>query len=151
MHEIGGLVWVLIVIIGVVSSVVKNVRKSGAAKQRQPRIASMLQAAPPPPVIVPAPIAAATLRRGAASARRIPVDAGFAAPPESGAFGPALRLPPSFHLDFVPGGRRAGFIGGMFNDRRAFVRAIIAAEVLGKPKALQEQSIWSPRHSEPSI
>lgn len=39
---------------------------------------------------------------------------------------------------------------GMF-ARENLARAFIAAQVFGPPKALQEQSIWSPRHSEPSI
>jgi hypothetical protein len=39
---------------------------------------------------------------------------------------------------------------GMF-DKENLARAFIAAQVFGKPKALQEQSIWSPPHSDPSI
>ncbi|MGB6986209.1 MAG: hypothetical protein WBD74_09590, partial [Candidatus Aquilonibacter sp.] len=42
-------------------------------------------------------------------------------------------------------------IRGMFGGGATLVRAIVAAEVLGPPKALQEKTIWSPRHSEPSI
>lgn len=37
---------------------------------------------------------------------------------------------------------------GMF-DKENLARAFIAAQVFGKPKALQEQSIWSQLHSEP--
>ena len=37
---------------------------------------------------------------------------------------------------------------GMF-DKENLANAFIAAQVFGKPKALQEQSIWSQLHSEP--
>ncbi|MGB6063044.1 MAG: hypothetical protein WBG27_15185, partial [Candidatus Aquilonibacter sp.] len=46
---------------------------------------------------------------------------------------------------------RTSPIRGMFGGSATLVRAIVAAEVLGPPKAFQEQTIWSPRHSEPSI
>jgi hypothetical protein len=42
-------------------------------------------------------------------------------------------------------------IRGMFGGSATLVRAIVAAEVLGQPISMQERTIWSPRHSEPSI
>lgn len=87
---------------------------------------------------------------GTTSAPRQASAAPQAALDDTGGMG-ALQLPASFHLDYVAGKRSAGFLVGMFKKKNAFVRAIVAAEVLGKPKALQEQSIWSPRYSEPSI
>ena len=146
MHDIGALIWVIVVVIGVISSIVKNVKQNSAKAQPRPiapRSApvSVLESAPTAEVAqppLPAPI------------RRKAPPLGTQAPAASPLLG-GLTLPASFHLDYVPGRRSTGFIGGMFKDKRAFVRAIVAAEVLGKPKAMQEQSIWSPRHSEPSI
>ena len=153
MHDIGALIWVIVVVIGVISSIVQNARKAAATRSggparaavaaqqsRTPAPARMVAVAPsfvaaqPPPVAPPV----------------APPAASFSAP-EAPQMPGALRLPASFHLDYVERSRATGYIAGMFKDRKAFVRAIVAAEVLGKPKALQEQSIWSPRHSEPSI
>jgi hypothetical protein len=71
--------------------------------------------------------------------------------PEPSVVLPDLVLPANFHLDAEPVRRSNGLLGGMFEGKASLVRAIVAAEVLGKPKALQEQSLWSPRHSEPSM
>ncbi|MGA8841322.1 MAG: hypothetical protein WB491_12625, partial [Candidatus Aquilonibacter sp.] len=65
---------------------------------------------------------------------------------------PVPKAPPP--LPFTPlhePAIRTSPIRGMFGGSATLVRAIVAAEVLGPPKAFQEQTIWSPRHSEPSI
>lgn len=175
MHDLGAIIWVIVVIIGVISSIVKNVKQASAKAQPRrpvsrsagiapqsasaaaaaqtlagPAAASVLESPPtaavaPPPL--PVPIRRKAAPMGVQAATSSAARAVDAAPPLLG----GLTLPASFHLDYVPGRRSTGFIGGMFKDKRAFVRAIVAAEVLGKPKSMQEQSIWSPRHSEPSI
>lgn len=155
MHDLGGLVWVILVVIGVATSIIKNVNKTraqGSPQMRPQRIAPRVMASAVPtvtapataPVVVGSPNESMQEHRQARARRATRV----LRAPETDA---GLVLPASFHLEYVPGRRTAGFIGGMFKDRRAFVRAIVAAEVLGKPIALQEQSIWSPRRSEPSI
>lgn len=119
-------IWIVLLVIGVISSIVSNARKAvRAARSQTPRVpvrapVAIEPVAVPvvPPVIVPS------------KARRA---APVAAPPVKAT---------------QPDGTRP--FRGMF-QRGNLVNAIVAAEVLGPPKALQEQSIWSPRHSEPSI
>jgi hypothetical protein len=124
------LIWVVLLLIGAIGSIASNVRK---VRQRAPEIrqrvlerhavtvAPTAPTRPPVTTMVPRPRAVA------------------AQPPAP----PVPEVPRT-----VPHGTR-GF-RGMF-ERGNLVGAIVAAEVLGPPKALQEQSIWSPRHSEPSI
>jgi hypothetical protein len=61
------------------------------------------------------------------------------------------------HLDPLPGtilaipaAHRAGGLRGLFEDGNSLVRAVIAAEVLGPPVALREQSHWSQPQSDRS-
>jgi hypothetical protein len=141
MHDIGAIVWVILVLIGVISSLRKSAQRSrargAASRVQQPTVRAQAfvpvpaPAAPPPPVPppVPAPVVAAQV----------------VAAPSS----PTPPAPVSPAQDSVA---RIGTerVRGMF-EGAALVRAIVAAEVLGPPKSLQEQTIWSPRHSEPSI
>lgn len=137
MHDIGTIVWVILIVIGVVSSIVKRAREGGKAVrpiQQRPAAAvhpplAGVAAAPPPP-----PVPAATVEPPLVVVR--------AAPPRAA----APKVAPSPLPAFTDG---TGRFRGMF-QRGSLVRAIVAAEVLGPPKALQERSIWSPPHSEPS-
>ena len=137
MHDWGGLVWIVLVLIGVVSSISKNARKARQQRQRQapaPRPAPVRRIAdivitPPPPV--PAPVVAPAQARREPE-RSVTIPSGAPVRPER----PPVGTSP---------------IRGMFEGPATLVRAIVAAEVLGPPKSMQEQSIWSPRHSEPSI
>ncbi len=157
MHELGTLVWIILIVIGVVSSIAKKAREgSGAVKrlqQRQtPRAHPPLQGqsvtgaapvrtmAPPPVQTAPAPVPVAPPVQTRELIERPPFVITTRTPPR-----PAVPAP-------SPQAERSGTAGfrGMF-ERGNLVRAIVAAEVLGPPKALQEHSIWSPRHSEPSI
>lgn len=152
-HDIGTLVWVIIVIAGVVSSLRKNMGAARrAASPRTPRAAAQAAQAVQKaaaaagyvmaPVDVPGPV-------GVPPPAIEPVPA---VPPQI-----AVRMPPppappapAFPVAAAPVRTGTAAVRGMFG-RTSLVRAIVAAEVLGTPKALQEQSIWSPRHSEPSI
>ena len=128
------LIWIALLLIGAIGSLASNARKAAATRgpAAQPVVPPRAQPVnvtlfppprPAPPIVVsrPRPVAAQT-------------------PP------PASPPVPPPHP--VPHGTSA--FRGMF-ERGNLVRAVVAAEVLGPPKALQEQSIWSPRHSEPSI
>jgi predicted lipid-binding transport protein (Tim44 family) len=142
MHDLGAIIWLILVLIGVISSVRKNARR--AAQQRSagppPRSAMaqavLAQAFAAPPAIVPPPVPAPAVTPAPAPAAapvataRAPVSDAHATP-----LGPVGTSP----------------IRGMFEGPATLVRAIVAAEVLGPPKSMQEQTIWSPRHSEPSI
>jgi hypothetical protein len=97
-------------------------RRAGAGRSARPAPAQ------PPPAPPPATVAPVIVQRA-----KVPT------PP---AAAPVQPVEP--HVGTSP-------VRGMFGGSTALVRAIVAAEVLGAPKALQEQSIWSPRHSEPLI
>lgn len=132
MHDIGTAVWVVLVIIGVVSSLASKAKKAAAAAQAAPQrptpeayVPVHEQAfVPAPPIVI--------------TKRKVP----------QAAVAPAV-LEDAFPL---PKPRRDGTSSfrGMF-DRPNLARAFLAAQVFGPPKALQEQSIWSLPHNEPSI
>jgi hypothetical protein len=133
MKDIGGLIWVIIVVIGVISSIVKNAKKAAAQREAaRPRMAPAPQPAPAPQQSVMQQMATIM-----PPVRRVKAPQAVA----------ATHMP--FEKAATAG--TSSPIRGMFGSGASLVRAIIAAEVLGPPKSQQEQSIWSPRHSEPSI
>jgi hypothetical protein len=168
MHDIGSMVWVALVLIGVVSSIVSNARKSAGQQATAQRSAAPMQraagpmqraagpmqrAAPARPVARQAPLAPP--REAAPATRAVVAEPA----PAIGALEllvdtidtEVLVLPSAPQLELEPSRRGTGMVRGMFGTASGRVRAILAAEILGPPKALQEHSIWSPRHSEPSI
>jgi hypothetical protein len=132
--DLGSLIWTLVVVIGVVSSIIRSARKRIAA---QPK--------------VPAQPAQAPVRRGVQLLKQDDVVAPAIVPrAPTPVATPAVPAPPPAPVQ--PSSGRSPAFRGMFVGRgKALVSAIIAAEVLGPPKALQEQTLWSPRHSDPSI
>ena len=124
------------------------------AQQRQ---AAAAAAAPPPVARVPIPAPVARQTTGAiarAAAAAIPAAvARPVAPPRVEA--PVAPLPPTGPDPILPHpslvARRTGVFAGMFEHRKGILRAVVAAEVLGKPKALAEHPFWSPPHTERSI
>jgi hypothetical protein len=130
---IGEIVWIIVVLFGVVSSM----RKS-AAKNRQ---RSAPRTIPPPPAAVAPPqrpIAQIAFADVPPTITLVPAPPQVASPPPAPVVA-AVR----------PVG--TGLVRGMFEGPATLVRAIVAAEILGPPLSMQEQSIWSPRHKEPSI
>ncbi len=139
MHDVGTFVWVVLVVIGVVSSIVSNARKRAgppAASQGAPPYMVSPQAMPPqrmppgaPPPTVRAPPPAVGATPPAAPRRIVPVR-----PPSP----PAQPPPAADHtLDVFRPARRHG--PRVFGGRGALVRAVIGAEVLGKPVALRDE------------
>ncbi|MBV8638668.1 MAG: hypothetical protein JO322_11360 [Candidatus Eremiobacteraeota bacterium] len=129
------LIWIVLLLIGAIGSIISNARKARRAAQtvQTRRTAAPVPqpvAAPPSPRPTAVPVAPPIVTRRIASSPP---------PPAPAITAPAVVQP-----------HGTGGFRGMF-ERGSLVRSIIAAEVLGPPKALQEQSIWSPRHSEPSI
>jgi hypothetical protein len=134
MHDIGGLIWIVVVLFAVISSIVKSARRARAVPatsvrsaqppaQSRPQLASLIaqfaqeaqtHAAPPATVQAPPP------------ARPKPV-ASVPSPVVTAA-------PVALHVE-APRPR----VTGLFADRGALVRGIIAAEVLGKPLALRDE------------
>lgn len=114
------------------------------AQAARARVATPL----PPPV---APQTVGALARAASAA--IPTAIARAAPPPR-VEAPTAPLPPTGPDPILPHPslvrRRTGVLAGMFEHRKGILRAIVAAEVLGKPKALAEHPFWSPPHTERS-
>jgi hypothetical protein len=178
MHSnIGALIWVALVIFGVVSSIIRSARR-GQQQQQQPRQQPSHQpqrrstqpravrefmpppsAAPQRPVPAPAatplpPWLAAALSTVAEPERPKATPAPVTPPPvvpRAVTPPPAAPLPPQRTTIPTHPRPEAGVLRGLFEDRNSLIRAIVAAEVLGPPIALREQSIWSPLHNEPSI
>jgi hypothetical protein len=172
-------IWVIVVAIGIVNSIRKKAaggagsaqavadRSAAAAEAelrkqayfeaiaQQRRAAATAQAAVAPRAPLPPPIApqqtTGAIARAASAA--IPAAVARPAPPPrveapvapSAPTGPDPILP---HPSLVR--RRTGVFAGMFEHRKGILRAIVAAEVLGKPKALAEHPFWSPPPTERS-
>lgn len=141
MRDVGALLWVVIVIAGVISSIVSSARKQQALRAQAfrpppqrpaaPSAASWLQGAAPRVVRArPAPAPAPPTRKPSPpTAASVPPGPAF----ESGgpAFAPSAA--PAAHKQAI----RARTL---FGARSALVRAIVAAEVLGKPHALRDEA-----------
>ena len=147
MHNLGLIVWLIIVAFGVISSIRKNAQRAQARRAVAPQPV-MSQSAPSP---VPAPAPRPPVAMAAFAMPPVDAPQPPPRPVASPVPKPAPKPPP---LPFTPLHEpliRTSPIRGMFGGSATLVRAIVAAEVLGPPKAFQEQTIWSPRHSEPSI
>jgi hypothetical protein len=147
MHDIGGLIWVVAIIVAVISSISKSARRarraasgsqppsSSTTPQRDDRAMRRGQRVAQRAFAVPGPLAGSPQPAEPARAQER-VTARAAMPVASAVEQRRVRT---------------GGLWGIFEDKRALVRAVVASEVLGPPKALQEQSIWSQPHSESSI
>ncbi len=170
-------IWVIVVAIGIVNSIRKKAaggagsaqavadRSAAAAEaelrkqayfeaiaqqRRAAATAAVAPRAPLPPPIAPQQTTGAIARAASAA---IPAAVARPAPPPrveapvapSAPTGPDPILP---HPSLVR--RRTGVFAGMFEHRKGILRAIVAAEVLGKPKALAEHPFWSPPPTERS-
>ena len=170
MHDIGGLVWVIIVILAIFSSIRKNVKQARESMAKAQQQSSPAQRPTPSPVpivqpspVPPQPAAVVTPLQRALQLSPIiapapaspPILQPVPPPPTPSVSVPTAparaAAPDPFHPDSIQRRPSSGLLGGIFEDKNAILRTVIGAEILGKPKALQEQSIWSPRHSEPSI
>ncbi|HEY6327334.1 MAG TPA: hypothetical protein VIW73_12560 [Candidatus Cybelea sp.] len=108
MRDLGTLVWVVLVFVGVVSSMISTIRKQAQARspgRPPPPRAAAPQPIPPPPVPPPKP----------PPARPQPV--------------------PPLHPGEEPRAKRAPLFAG----KGQLVRAVIGAEVLGKPRGLRDE------------
>ena len=118
MREVGTLVWVVLVIIGVVGSMISSARRQALSRRREP---------------------AATRPRSPASALFAqnvrPAPSVHPAPPKARPAPPRTEAKPAAPIAFEARPRRRR----LFEARGDLVRAIIAAEVLGKPRALSDE------------
>lgn len=125
MRDIGALLWVVIVIAGVISSIVSTARKQNAGRATAVRL-------PPRPLPV------------------VPRAAPAPAPPPQPAVPGRAPLVLSSDVSQPPGILRARELDEphkqatrlarkLFGHRSGLVRAVVAAEVLGKPRALRDE------------
>ncbi len=151
MHNVGLIIWLIIVAFGVISSIRKNVQRAQAQRAAAPQAAVQPSQSQPQPRPQPTQPQPAPPRLVTTAFAMPPVDP----PPPPRPVPPPKPKPlaPQVPLTLAPEHPRirTSPIRGMFGGSATLVRAIVAAEVLGQPKAFQEQTIWSPRHSEPSI
>ncbi len=128
MRDVATLVWVVLLVIGVISSMVASARRRMNALP--PRAAPLTPPAPPGLPSAQAPPLQAQLRQQLVQPiKQVPVrPAAPAAPPASAPRPAAAR---------APAGRR------LFPGRQGLAGAVIAAEVLGKPRALRDEYFGS--------
>jgi hypothetical protein len=156
MHDFGVLIWILLLIIGMVSSIRRSAQRQRpgppqalrpmAPPQMPPQAVRPLPPLPTPsqPVRMPQPV---RIPRAAAP----PPLAQPAQPAPAPVPPPIVAAPPlAPHQPAHVARSGSGAIRGMFEGSATLVRAIVASEVLGPPLALREHTTWSPRRSEPS-
>jgi hypothetical protein len=143
MRDIGLLVWVVLLIVGVVGSMSSRIRSqrrmqgSQAPARQRPRPQPAVSMWPPPQVTGPAQSTVLQATRPAASQ---PLQATPPAPSPQPRAAPAVKPRPDSQkpVAAVPSETRKA-PRPLFAGRREIVRAVIAAEVLGKPRALSDE------------
>jgi hypothetical protein len=137
-RDVGILIWVIFLVVGVLGSMVSSLRKAsqraapqGQGLPGQPRVAQ------PQPAGAPMrqdrlPVWAEQI--AAAVQRPAPPPARPAPPPRPA---PRPAPPPPEHPAPQPAARARRIFGG----RNELVRAVIAAEVLGKPRAFNDEYV----------
>jgi hypothetical protein len=153
-HEIGVVVWAVVVIAGVVSSIVQSARKraalngtpGAAAAASAQRLAEMRRLAQTIAVRVDPAGNVVSPVRPAATVPRPPGTSRAVAPNSPAPAAPAPAAPASTTLsEQAPGwpngtqrpAHRA--VERLYRNRHALADAIVAAEVLGKPLALRNE------------
>jgi hypothetical protein len=163
-HDIGTLIWVFVILLGVASSIRRSLRRAGdgaSAQSQQSSQSQQAQAARQQPAAQQAALAqqlqAQLAEQQRAGARLVAQQRVVIQPPRPAraVVAPAPLAhsgipvePPPMHVYEEPRLRLAGSFATLFEKRSSMIRAIVAAEVLGSPRALAEQSIWSPRYTE---
>jgi hypothetical protein len=130
MRDIGAIVWVILVVVGVISSIVSNARKQ-AAGARPP------QAPRQPPPQMPRPQVPRPSEQRPSPASQPAVSVASAPAPSRPKARPVRPPPPevpAFPETHPQVHRRRRLLG----DRASIVRGVIAAEILGKPLALRD-------------
>jgi hypothetical protein len=141
MHDIGGLVWIVLVIVGVISTIVRSSRRSVAQRSLSTYQSPPQPQGPAPPR--PADFARSELVTELENIIRQSQVAAQPAPPPTAPKPPPVAAPapappprPARVPTAAPRPLRAQ---KLFADRRSLVRAVIASEVLGKPLALRNE------------
>jgi hypothetical protein len=137
MRDIGILIWVALLIVGVVGSMTSRIRSRRQTQPVPPMQRPQRTQPQPFSAQVPQPIAAPVRQ---APARQAPVRQAPARPaPGRQPAPPPKRVGPDTAHPVTAENRMAK---RLFGDRRDLVRAVIAAEVLGKPRAFGDEYTW---------
>jgi hypothetical protein len=150
MREVGVIVWVILLIVGVTSSIVSSIRKTSATQQRPglgpvtapPRQSSVkelvaalqAQAQAQAQAAQPQSRASQPQSRAAAPMRPAPQ------PAKAAATARRSDAPPELPWPVAPARRSSAH--RIFAGRGDAVRGIIAAEILGSPRGLRDEPFW---------
>jgi|SRR5580700_4699095 hypothetical protein len=132
MREIGVVIWVVLLIVGVIGSMTSSLRK-----QRQER------ATPRPRPRPPLPAALQRLAMQAAPAEPAPATSSRATPSRAAPPSPSRAAGTTPHAP-EPAAKPERIGRRLFGNRGDLVRAVIAAEVLGKPRGLSDEYLRNP-------
>ncbi|MBV8153059.1 MAG: hypothetical protein JO029_00215 [Candidatus Eremiobacteraeota bacterium] len=142
MRDVGALIWGILVVIGVISSIVQSAKKARAPART---VTPPVRTAPPvrvtsnvPPAQMP-PQLQALLAQFEQQSQAVARPAAPPPPPPPPKPVPVpIAPPPPMPRAVAP--RPSGVRGiAAFGTRDSLVRAIVAAEVLGKPIALRDE------------
>jgi hypothetical protein len=135
MRDVGILVWVGFLVIGVIGSMVSSARRQAAAgPQRRPQVPPAAAAAAQQRLVQALQARAQAQVQAPASSQRPPQPR--PAPPRPAS--PPRTEPPRSEPPAAPAAHRARQ-RSFFGTGPELVRAVIAAEVLGKPRGLNDE------------
>jgi hypothetical protein len=132
MREVGVIVWVVLLLVGVTSSIVSSIRKASAAQPRP----GLVPAAPPPRQATVKELVAALQAQAQAQAQVAPPKPRAAPTPPKPRAAPAPQ-PAELPWPVAPVPRSSAH--RLFAGRGDAVRGIIAAEILGSPRGLRDE------------
>jgi hypothetical protein len=146
-RDIGAIIWGILVVIGVISSIVQSAKRARQTSVA-PRIStssapsSQSERSPERGVAAPsrrAPQLAAMMAQFERDSQNVAQAAAPPPPPQPKPKAPKPAPPAAVvaPAQLQPQVRRGGFAS--FGDRDSLIRAIVAAEVLGKPLALRDE------------
>lgn len=145
----GTLIWIGIVLFAVIARMVKTGeqgrRRNGAPLPPQPPVPRP-RPLPPQPLPPQRPVRRVTPAATPPAGMPLPAATALAEPwPQEPAV-PTLDLRPLVDASAAPSS--VGRMTAAFAGRSSMIRAIVAAEVIGPPKAFVELDNWSHRHRE---
>jgi uncharacterized iron-regulated membrane protein len=138
MREVGLIVWVVLLVVGVTSSIVSSIRKASTAGQQRPGASPVT---PPPRQSTVKELVAALQAQAQAQAQAAqppprPAPAPRVTPPSKP---PAARAAPPDLLPWPTAPAQRSSAHRLFAGRGDAVRGIIAAEILGSPRGLRDE------------
>jgi hypothetical protein len=140
MREVGLIVWVVLLVVGVTSSIVSSIRKVSTAQQR-PGVGPVT---PPPRQSTVKELVAALQAQAQAQAQAAQPQTRPAPAPRvpTPAKAPAARAAPPDQPAWPTAPSQRSPAHRLFAGRGDAARGIIAAEILGSPRGLRDEPFW---------